>query len=46
MILASDVVIGEFKRGPDGSKQMWKFSDTVILGKHAQMMADGEDKGG
>jgi hypothetical protein len=24
---------------------MWKFSDTVILGKHAQMMADGEELG-
>lgn len=27
-----------------GSKQMWKFSEAVVLGKHAQSFADGEEE--
>jgi hypothetical protein len=37
------MVLGETKRAPEGSKMMWKFSEAVVLGKHAQMYADGED---
>jgi hypothetical protein len=25
---------------------MWKFSEAVVLGKHAQIFADGEEKNG
>ena len=44
ILLSNDVLLqNESKALNVGSKQMWKFSEAVVLGKHAQSFVDGEE---
>lgn len=45
ILLSANVVMNESKKEfTVGSRQMWKFSESVVLGKHAQSFADDDDE--
>jgi hypothetical protein len=45
ILLSANVVLSENKKEfTMGSKQMWKFSESVVLGKHAQSFVDNDDE--
>ena len=44
-LLSNNVVFNETKKEAlVGSRQMWKFSESVVLGKHAQSYKDEEEE--
>ncbi len=45
ILLSNEIVINNESKVPKtGSNQMWKFSESVVLGKHAQSFAEGEEE--
>jgi hypothetical protein len=45
ILLSANVVMNESKKEfTVGSRQMWKFSESVVLGKHAQSFVDDDDE--